>query len=380
MLRAMPALALLLLLPTAAGAARPELEKELGAFVDLFYDLDFEAARAASNALAKRHPGHPAGPFYRSVSTYQRWIAEGRNSTDTYRSFESDLDAAEAAAKSLMKTDPAEGHYYLGAIEGFRARALATQRRYIKAVPAAASAVKHLKKALQQDPSLEDARLGIGMYHYFASRLPSGAKPFARLLFGEGGDRELGLSELKRVAESSGTARMEARSMLSMILAKDDEADWAGSDRLLADLMTRFPHNPIYRLRRVYVAQRRGDLDAAVALADPNGSWIAKLHPSVRTAAREWALYRTAESRLLQGRDKEAARWLDELGDQPRLFGLRPWVLLRRGNLADAAGRREQADAFYARVHDRAEPLARRFQAERFPKGPRDFAPFFAGY
>jgi len=372
--------ALLLLAAAPASAARPELERELAAFVDLFYDMDFDAARAASDALAQRHPGHPAGPFYRSVSTYQRWVAEGMRSTGTFRAFEADLDAAQAAAKVLMKTDPAEGHYYWGAADGFRARALGAQHRFMKAVPAAASAVKHLKKALELDPSLEDARLGIGMYHYFASRIPNGAKPFAHLLFGERGDRQRGLTELRRVADSTGTARMEARTMLSMILAKDDEADWAGSDRLLVDLMARYPRNPIYRLRRVYVAQKRGDLDAAVALADPDGPWIAKLHPSVRTPAREWALYRTAESRLLQGRLAEAERRLSSLGGRTHLRGLRDWILLRRANLADAAGRRGEADALYVRIQGRPAPLARRFQKERFPAGPKDVAPFFTGY
>lgn len=374
-------LALLLLLSVApASAARPELERELGALVDLFYDMDFDAARAGSDALAKRHPGHPAGPFYRSVSTYQRWTAEGMRSTETFRAFEADLDAAEDSAKALLKTDPAEGHYYLGAADGFRARALGAQHKYMRAVPAAASAVKHLKKALSLDPALEDARLGIGMYHYFAARIPSGAKPFAHFLFGERGDRERGLAELRHVADSTGTARMEARSLLSVILAKDDEADWAEADKLLIELSSRFPHNPLYRLRRVLVAQKRGDFEAAMALADPDGAWIRKLHPSVRGPARDWALYRMAECRLLQGRSGEAKRWLDLLGSEARPRGLKDWVLIRRGNLADAARKPREADAFYDRVKDRAASIAHRFQQERYPGGPKDVAPFFTGY
>lgn len=381
MARALKLLAFLLLLAAApAQAARPELERELAALVDLFYDMDFDAARAASDAMARRHPGHPAGPFYRSVSTFQRWTAEGMYSTTTFHAFETDLDAAEAAANSLMKTDPAEGHYYRGAVEGFRARAWGAQHRLLKAVSSAASAVKHLKKAVELDPSLEDARLGIGMYHYFASRLPSGAKPFAHLLFGEPGNREKGLAELRRVADSAGTARMEARSMLSMILAKDDEADWAGAEKLLVELSTRYPHNPLYRLRRVLVAQKRGDFEAAIALASPEGAWLTKLHPSVRGSARDWALYRTAECRLLQGRPAQAKRWLDLLGNEARLRGLRDWVLLRRGNLADAAGRHGEADAFYDRVGNKTAAIAHRFKQDRFPGGPRDVAPYFTGY
>ncbi len=372
---------LLLALAAPAAAAPPEMERELAGVVDLFYDMDFDKARAASNALAERHPKHPAGAFYRGVSTYQRWIAEGMRSSDTYRAFELDSEAAEAAAKALMSVNPAEAHYYLGATLGFRARANVARRNFLRALPDGSAAVKHLKKALALDPTLSDARLGMGMFHYFAARMPSGAKPFAYLIIGEGADRKLGLSELWSVAKTTGIARMEARSVLAVILSKDEEADWEGADRLLAELAARYPHNPIYRLRRAYVAERRGRFDEAVALADPDGKWIGTLHASVRTPARAWALYRAAESRLLQGRPAETARWLAALDRLPHPRGMKDWVLLRRANLLDSQGKPAEADRLYGRIKGKtAAALAKRFRAERYPAGPKDAAPFFTGY
>jgi tetratricopeptide (TPR) repeat protein len=372
---------LILALAAPAAAAPPEMERELAGVVDLFYDMDFDKARAASDALAARHPSHPAGPFYRGVSTYQRWIAEGMRSSDTYRAFEADSEAAEAAAKALMSSSPAEAHYYLGATLGFRARANVARRNFLRALPDGSAAVKHLKKALALDPTLSDARLGMGMFHYFAARMPSGAKPFAYLIIGEGADRKLGLSELWSVAETTGIARMEARSVLAVILSKDEEADWEGADKLLAELTARYPHNPIYRLRRAYVAERRGRYDEAVELADPDGKWIGTLHPSVRTPARAWALYRAAESRLLQGRPAETERWLAALDRLPHPRGMKDWVLLRRANLLDSQGKPAEADRFYGRIKDKtASALAKRFRAERYPAGPKDAAPFFTGY
>jgi hypothetical protein len=343
--------------------------------------MDFDKARASAEALAARHPQHPAGAFYRSVSSYQRWIAEGMRSTDTCRAFAVDNETAEKAARSLLPSNPAEGHYYLGATLGFRSRANAAQKKFFRALPDGASAVKHLKKALALDPALADARLGMGMYHYFAARMPAGAKPFAYLLIGEGADRKLGLSELWSVAQSTGFARWEARSVLAVILSKDDEADWTGADKLLAELAARYPHNPIYRLRRAYVAERRGDLDAAVMLADPGGAWFKTLHPSVRAPARAWALYRAAESRMLQGRPAEAAAWLEALDAVSHPRGMKDWILLRRANLLDSRGRPAEADALYARVKDKTPAaLAARFRKERYPSGPKDAAPFFTGY
>ena len=369
------------LLATSAPAAPPEMERELAGVVDLFYDMQFDKARAASDALAARHPKHPAGVFYRSVSSYQRWIAEGMRSTDTYRAFERDSEASEASAKALMRVNPAEAHYYLGATLGFRARANVAQKKFFRALPEGSAAIKHLKKALALDPALSDARLGMGMYHYFAARMPAGAKPLAYLLVGEGADRKLGLTELWSVAETSGIARMEARSVLAVILSKDDEADWAGADKLLAELTSRYPHNPIYRLRRAYVAERRGDFDAAVTLAEPDGPWFASLHSSVRTPARAWALYRAAESRLLQGRPAESAAWLGALDHLPHPRGMKDWVLLRRANLLDSQGKTRAADELYGRIKDKApKALGERFRKERYPAGPKDAAPYFTGY
>jgi hypothetical protein len=350
---------LLLLAAPAAAAARPEeaLRAEVSAIVDLFYGHDFDKAAPAAAALEARHPGHPAGPLFQAVVKYQRWVAEGLKDDGSWDAVDRDLTRAQNAATAMEKTSPAESNYYLGAALGFRARGLAARKHYFRALPAATSSLHHLKLALALDPTLEDARLGLGMYHYFAARMPGPAKPFARLLTGEPGDRDLGLSELWSVANSSGVARMEARAVLSMILSKSDEADWGGAEKLLSELMTRYPRNPVYRLRRAYVAERRGDWVQAAALADPDGAWIGALHPGLRENARAWSLYRAAECALFQGRPAEAARLLARLDERRAPKGLRDWILLRRANAAEARGRR---DASWT--------------------GARDVAPFFSGY
>lgn len=376
-----PRLALLLALAFPASAAPSEMDRELAGVIDKFYDMRFDDARAGSQALADRHPEHPAGVFYRGVSSYQRWIAEGMRSTGTLRAFELDNQEAERLSKAYMKADPAQAHYYLGATLGFRSRANAAQKNFFRALPDGASAIKHLKKALALDPSLTDARLGMGMFHYFAARMPAAARPVAYLIIGEGADRKLGLEEIWSVARSTGVARMEARSVLATILSKDDESDWAVAEQLLAELGARYPHNPIYRLRRAYVAERRGDFDAALALADPDGEWIGTLHPAVRVPARAWALYRGSECRLLQGKPEASVAWLEALDSLQHPRGMKDWVLLRRANLLDWRGKTAEADELYGRIKDkRPAELAARFRAQRYPAGPKDAAPFFTGY
>lgn len=374
------------LLASLAAAAAPAsgeeaVRTEAAAIVDLFYDHDFARAAPAAEALEARHPGHPAGPLFKAVVEYQRWTAEGMRDDRAWAAVDKELSRAIDEAKALEKNSPARSEYYQGAALGFRARGLAARRSFVRAVPAASSSLRHLKRSLELDPSLQDARLGLGMYHYFAARMPAAAKPFARLLTGEPGDRELGLSELWTVANSTGIARMEARAVLSMILSKDDEADWAGAEKLLAELMKRYPHNPLYRLRRAYVAERRGDLAAAAALADPDGAWLRSLYPALRANARTWALYRAAECDLLRGRPDPAARRLAALDERAAPKGLADWIRLRRANVDDARGRRAQAEAAYARITEKsAVPAAKAFLAEPYPGGSKEVAPYFSGY
>ncbi len=322
-----------LLLAAPSRAARP-LEAELAGIVDLFYDLRFDAAQQAADRLAAEHPGHPAGPFFQSVVSYQRFVAEAPKHDETLREFESRSRKAVEAAQAWISTSPAEGQYYLGAARGFRARVLAAQRKYFRALPEALGGVRGLKKALALDPSLEDAYLGLGMYHYYRARMPAAAKPFAFLLTGEGSNIQQGLAELRRTAEKGGAAKMEARSVLAAILASDHERRWDEAETLLAGLMDRYPHNPLYRLRRVYVAERRGRFDDAAAWADPDGAWVAGLDASLRDAAREAALYRAAEASLLAGKPDAARKDLDALASGGCPDDLRPWLEKRRRELA----------------------------------------------
>jgi tetratricopeptide (TPR) repeat protein len=332
------ALALLLCAAPAAAADNGEvrLRAEAAAIVDLFYAHDFDRADPAADALAARHPGHPAGPLFQAIVAYQRWLAEGLKEDGSWERIDALLSKAVAESGPLAATAPAESHYYRGAALGFRARGLAATHHMLRALPDAASSVRELRQALDLDPSLEDARLGLGMYHYFAARMPGAAKPLAKLLVGEPPDREKGLAELWQVARSTGIARMEARAVLSMILSKDEEADWSGAETLLAELMTRYPRNPIYRLRRTFVAERRGDWDAAAELADPDGPWIAALDPRLRDNTRAWARYRLAEIRLFQGRLDDAAASLALLKGVKAPKKLAPWIGRRRNEVDGA--------------------------------------------
>jgi hypothetical protein len=134
-------------------------------------------------------------------------------------------------------------------------------------------------------------------------------------------------------------------------------------------------------IRNGVVAQRKGQLDRALTLADPNGAWLNTLHPSMRKNALAWAHYRTAECRLFQSHYDLAAQSLSKIEIDTVPKSLVQWIALRFANIEDAQGRHESARVAYSKISDKnATPLARRFRSQPFPEGPRDIAPFYSGY
>ncbi len=352
------------------------MEEEAVKIVDQFYDLQFDRALESAQELDKRYPGSPAGPFYLSVIYYQRYLLEDPPSPSTFQRFQIQSERALENALRMMPTHPILGHYYQGAALGFQARAAVAQKKYRVAIPKAKAGAQHLQKALEMDPSLIDAKLGLGLYYYFLARVPTAAKPFAYLMVGMWGDRDKGLSYLQEVAQHGQAARQEARSVLGSIYASPKEQEWEAAAALLLPLVAQYPHNPSYRMKLLYVFERQGKWADVIAKADLEGSWIETLHPSIKNHALTMARYRTVEGLLFSGHVPEADILLGQLEHTAQASRLQDWILLRRGNARDAEGKPADAQRYYERIRSKkVASLASRFQKSPFPGGPRDVMP-----
>ena len=352
------------------------VEDDAAKIIDQFYDLQFVQAQQSANRLEAIDPKSPAGSFYRSVAYYQRYLLEEPRDPRTFQLFLEASNLSYRKALRLMGSLPAMSHYYQGAALGFQARAFVTRGHYAAAIPRARKGAEHLTKALELDPSLIDADLGLGMYYYFLSRVPPAAKPFAYLMIGMWGDREKGLALLLRVAKEGHAARREAQSILSAIYGSQREQQWDLALPYLRELMNRYPHNPRYRLSAVYILERKGAWKEAAEMAAPDSDWLDMLDPMIRAQADAIARYRVAENRLFEGQTREAGRWLEGLAGQAASPTIKEWFALRWGNYWDAMGQRERAMSYYQSIHAKhPRKLADQFMATPFPSGPRDVMP-----
>jgi tetratricopeptide (TPR) repeat protein len=154
-------------------------------------------------------------------------------------------DAAIAAIGAWTVREPMRGEawFYLGGAYGARAqwRVLRGERL------AAARDGKHIKDALERalalDPTLQDAFVGIGLYHYYAGIAPAAAKMLRWLLLLPGGDKTAGLEEIVKARASGQLLRDEADYQLHLIYLWYEEQPERALD-VLRGLRERHPRNP----------------------------------------------------------------------------------------------------------------------------------------
>jgi hypothetical protein len=102
-----------------------------------------------------------------------------------------------------------------------------------------------LERALQLDPSLDDAYFGIGLYHYYADVAPAAAKVLRFLLFLPGGDRVQGLKEMQQAREHGELLRGEADYQLQVLYLWYEHRP-AEAIEILERLDARYATNPLF--------------------------------------------------------------------------------------------------------------------------------------
>lgn len=102
-----------------------------------------------------------------------------------------------------------------------------------------------LERALQLDPTLNDAYFGIGLYHYYADLAPAAAKLLRWLLFLPGGDRTTGLREMLQARDKGELLRGEADFQLHVVYLWYEHKT-GDALNLLAHLDAHYPNNPLF--------------------------------------------------------------------------------------------------------------------------------------
>ncbi len=160
---------------------------------------------------------------------------------------------AAAAAWTVREPDRAEAWFYLAA-----AHAPLVQWRVLRGDRLTAAREGNrirsaLERALELDPTLHDAKFGIGLYHYYADVASAAAKILRWLLLLPGGNRVQGLREMLEARDHGDLLKGEADFQMHWLyLWYERQPDRALS--LLRQLDDRYPTNPVF-LQRIAEVQ-----------------------------------------------------------------------------------------------------------------------------
>jgi tetratricopeptide (TPR) repeat protein len=273
-------LALALSAPAHAALTEPA---RVGAIYDLILDARFDRAAAR---LKETCPPVPA-PVCQAVAAASLWWRVQINPEE--QTFDAALNAAArdaiAAAEQWTRREPQRGEawFYVGASYGplVNLRVLRGQR--LAAAREGKTIKDALERALQLDPSIDDAYFGIGLYHYYADVAPAYARLLRWLLLLPGGNRVAGLQEMLRARERAAIFRGEADLQLALVYLWYERRP-PEAIAILESLDARYPFNPFF-LERIADAR-------AVQLRDRDGS--AAAWSRLRDRARSGATFDAA--------------------------------------------------------------------------------------
>lgn len=260
-------------------------------------------------------------------------------------------DAAIAAGEAWTEREPqlAEPWFYLGAAYALRVQFRVLRDEKLAAARDGKRIKQALERAVAQDPQLNDAYFGIGLYEYYADVAPAAAKFLRWLLLLPGGDKEKGLQRMLRAQSSGELLRGEADFQLHIIyLWYEKRPDRALE--LLDGLWDKHPTNALFPLLMAEIQD--------VYFHDPTAAL--QTYASVLGAARA---QRVSEPRMAETQARIGmARQLDLLVETDRAieylkaalelrpqapYSSRALAALRLGEAYDRMGQRELASAAY---------------------------------
>lgn len=249
--------------PASARASENQQRELARRAVYLIMDSDLKGAIEAARAIEEQEPQSPLGYLLEADATWWKiYYATGDlidpDVFDVVSSETTPLDShfhnlvntaiSKSQARIRANQDPAENYLYQGMAYALRARLFGLRGKDRPTAHAGKKMRSLLLKALQLDPNLSDAYLGIGIYNYFVDTLPTIVKILRIFMAIPGGNRAVGLQQLRTAAEKGELSHGEAKFYLAKDFSRTNERQYAKSLELFEQLTREYPDNFLWPL------------------------------------------------------------------------------------------------------------------------------------
>jgi tetratricopeptide (TPR) repeat protein len=241
--------------------------------VAMMMDGDLDGAVEVFQQIEQKEPDSPLGYVLEADATWWKIYYVSANLIDPdvfnaadkegapYYSHFDDLDGAaiqKAEARIHNHQDLARSYLYAGYAYALRGRLDGLLDRDLATARAGKKMRSHLLRALELDPSLADADLGVGIYNYFVDTLPGIVKFLSMFIMLPAGSRTEGLRQLHTCAEKGELVRAEAKFYLAKDYSRGSEKKYEKSLHFFAELQQEFPHNPLWPMLMGSLQYRSG--------------------------------------------------------------------------------------------------------------------------
>jgi len=265
---------------------------------------DYDRALVKVDTVIARDPEQPIGYLFRAATLQSRML-DYENDADEEEFLRSLKNCRQLSEKTLHK-NPGDvyAHFWLGSAYGYESFYVGKKRKYLEAVHTAWKTIQHLETAIQLDPEMYDAYLGIGTYKYYRSKL--------KLLFW-GDERAEGLAMVRQAVAHGKYSQYAAVNGLAWMLLDENLPGEAFA--LTDSILQQFPRSRFFLWAKAESAARLENYEQARACYQQIMSSLLaehKLSPYLNAVCRS----KMARLALQESRPSEACAQLDLIDEQ----------------------------------------------------------------
>ncbi|MGF7218962.1 hypothetical protein GGR92_005141 [Spirosoma lacussanchae] len=242
----------------------PGVQIESAEAINQMYNFKFYEADKEFRWLRVRYPKHPMPYFMMGLAEWWK-IVPNTDVTDYDNLCHAYMDSTIILAERLydQSDNKLEPSFFLAAAYAFKGRLYSERKKWAKATLAGKNALKYFDKCKGNADFSPELLFGDGMYNYYSQWIPENypiLKPI--LMFFPKGNKQNGIRQLEKTANSAFYTRVEARYFLLQIYSMENQYDKAYE---MAKYMSeQYPDNPFferYYARSAFVQGRLAEAE-----------------------------------------------------------------------------------------------------------------------
>ncbi|GAB3539310.1 tetratricopeptide repeat protein [Spirosoma fluminis] len=241
----------------------PGVQIESAEAINQMYNYKFYEADKEFRWLRVRYPKHPMPYFLMGLAEWWK-IVPNTDVTDYDEKCLMYMDSTITLAENLYEEsdNKLEPSFFLAAAYAFKGRLYSERKKWAKATLAGKSALKYFEKCKGNADFSPELLFGDGMYNYYAQWIPENyplLKPI--LVFFPKGNKQSGIKQLEKTANTAFYTRVEARYFLLQIYSMENQYDKAYE--MAKYMAEQYPDNPFFERYYARSAFVQGRLNEA---------------------------------------------------------------------------------------------------------------------